>query len=209
MTESDRAAAELTPLRRLFLALKLSADAFNPDADDAGRLCVMMSLTAIDEFLIAMFGTREPSVLNPLHQLQYALYDLRRGKVMPLLKPKKVSRRPRDSAAVEGFRAFAAVAMDLYVQAKVPRKQAARDVAHELSRMGYKNGSGKLITGSRVEDWRDRMMTELPRENEAAARFHRVKAQLEVQFASDLKAGARFLLGRLPTVVPIPKKPRS
>lgn len=208
MTKLNSVALDFTPSARLLLGLKLAADAFDPKGSDAGRTCIMMSLTAVDDYLMAILGGSEAPLLIPLRQLQYALHDLARGKVMPLLKPKKVTSRPRDSAAIEGFRSFAAVAMDLFVQSGVGRKEAARDVARALSRMGYDNGPGKIITASRVEDWRDRMMKEPPERNMAAARFHRMKGELQERFPADLKAGARFLLDRLPMVASIPKKPR-
>ena len=191
------------------MGLRLASEAFDPSTEDAGRLSVIMTLVALDDFLKAMFGVNDPLLFIPIRQLQYALYDLGRGKVVPLLSPKKIKNRPPDSAAKEGFRAFAAVAMDLFVDGGVERKQAARDVARALSRMGYTNGPGKMISAQRVEDWRDLMKTASPEESEAAARFRRMKAQLQAKFPNDLKAAARFVLGRLPAVVPpqIPKKP--
>jgi hypothetical protein len=204
----NQAPSMITPLDRLLLGLRLSTNMFDADADDGGRWCVSMSLTAIDDFLRPLLGREDSSVLNPFHQLQYALYDLGHGRVRRLLAPRPVSARPKNSVAIEGFRAFAAVAMDLFVKGGVPRKQAARDVARALSRMGYNNGPGKIITGPRVEDWRDRIMKKTPENKAAAARFHRMKKELETRYPEDLTAAARFLLARLPTVVPIPKKPR-
>lgn len=209
MTASAQPPIGLTPLARLALALGLAAEVYDPGSEDGGRISVLMSLRAVDDFLMANFGSTTPSLLVPLRQLQYALHGLGRGNVEPMMAPKKVAHRPRGSPAIEAFRALAAVAMDLLVLAGVARKQAARDVARELSRMGYTDGPGKVITGERVEDWRDRVMQEWPAESEAAARFQRMKAQLEARFPSDRKAAARFLLGRLPLVVPIPKKAPS
>jgi hypothetical protein len=137
------------------------------------------------------------------------LHDLQRGKVADLLKPRKVARRPQDPTAKEAFRALAAVAMDLLMQGKVPRKRAAQQVARTLSRMGYQQGSGGTISAQHVEDWRDRMSIERPVEYEPAARFHRLREHLQAGYPEDPVGAAHFLMSRISLVVPPdnPKKP--
>jgi hypothetical protein len=199
----------LVHLQRLNVGLRRAASAYDQSAEDAGRGSVLLTLHAVDDFLKVTLGIRDPSLFIPLAQLQYALHDLNRGKVVPLLAPKKVKNRPRDSTSREGFRALAAVAMELFIKGDVSRKQAARDVAAALSQMGYMNGPGKPITAKLVEDWRDRMTTERSTEYEPAGRFHRMRTKLLAMFPNDPSAAARYLLGRMPTTVPpdIPKKP--
>jgi hypothetical protein len=209
MSASNHTPVPLEPLAHLALELQLAAQAFDPNSADGGRAYARASVGAVLKFLMARFEGPALSALVPLRHLQYALHDLDNGKVTTMLRPKKVAHRPRDPVAVDGFRAFAAVAMDLFMDAEVGREQAARDVAHELSRKGYTEVSGKMITWRRVEDWRDRMRRERPAEDEVAARFARMKPDLEKRFPSDPKAAARHLLEQLPLAVPIPKKPPS
>jgi hypothetical protein len=52
--------------------------------------------------------------------------------------------------------------MELLIQAGVGRKEAARQVVRKLSRLGYDDGPGRIITAGRVEDWRDYALTERP-----------------------------------------------
>jgi hypothetical protein len=194
------------PLVRLKRELGKCADAFDPAAEDAGRASAIMSLVAIGEFLTAVFGT---GLSTPLRQLQYALHDLDGGKVVPLLEPMKVAHRPAQPVGIKGFRAVAAAAMELMIQAGVGRKEAARQVARKLSQLGYDDGPGRIITADRVEDWRDHVLTERPAEDVGAARFQRLKDRFAGCDPSKLKTGADLLLERLPLAVPIPKKPPS
>ncbi len=211
MVKLDPHSAILARLERLRVGFNTAAKLFDQSAEDHGRVSILFAFNELDDFLRVIFGIRNTSIFIPLNQLRYALHDLERGKVVPLLKPKKVKNRPRDSAAKEAFRALAAVAMDLFVKGKVPRKQAARDVAKSLSEMGYVNGPGKPITGPLVEDWRDRMITERPSQYLPAARYHRMLAGLTSRFPNDPITAARYLLASIPGVVPPdnPKKPPS
>ena len=59
------------------------------------------------EFLSSIRGA-DLAMLVPLMQLHYALADLDRGKVVPLLARKKTAHRPPDSYAKEAFRATVA-----------------------------------------------------------------------------------------------------
>jgi len=212
MTELDQSAGAMPILSdrdRLALGLRVASQAFDPADEDGGRLSVIMTLLSLNDFMKATFGVEEPHLFVPLHQLQYALHDLNNGKTGSLLKAKKIENRPPNSTSVEGFRAFAAVAMDLFIEGGVPRKQAAHDVAIDLRRSGYTLGPGKIITAKQVEDWRDRVLQESPAENPAAARFQRMREALRDKHPDNPTAAARFLLERLPAVVPIPKKPAS
>jgi hypothetical protein len=141
----------------------------------------------------------------PLRQLNYALHDLNRGKVVPLLAPQKMSYRPRDSIAKEGFMAFAAVCMELLVESGISRGTAAQQVANDLNARGYRRTHNSRITAKYVEDWRDRMRSGSPSESEAVARFERILEQCR---SSDPQAAANSILERIPLVVPpeIPKK---
>jgi hypothetical protein len=207
MVDTKHSSAASEQIEQLRIVLNVAATAFDPSAADGGRLGVILAMTALHDFLTANFGD-DPPALIAIRHLLYSLADLESGKLVPLLTPKRVKNRPRDSAAKGGFRAFAAVAMDLFMESGVPRKQAARDVATALSRMGYDDGPGKPIKARMVEDWRDRMMTERPAENLAAGRFHRMKIALRVKFPSDPKGAAKHVLNSLPSVAR-PRNPKN
>lgn len=211
MVKRDAHSNIATQLLRLRLGLTAAAKHFNSSAEDHGRVGVQLALFELDFFLRGLFGTQHASIFMPLNQLRYALIDLDRGKVVPLLTPKKTKNRPKDSSAKEALRSSAAVAMELFMKGKVQRKQAARNVAKRLSEMGYEHSPGKQISAKHVEDWRDRMMTERPSEFEPAGRFHRLVPQLELRFRDNPLAAATYLLQQIAATAPpdIPKKPPS
>jgi hypothetical protein len=188
--------------------LRFAGRRFDNSAADQGRVSVIHSLTAITQFLRSVGGSEDAEMYVPLHQLQYGLNDLEAGKVPDLLKPTPIKGRPPDSASDTGFRAFAAVAMDLLMDGDVRREEAARRVARELTAMGYMASATKPITAQRVEDWRDRIREERPAEYAPAGRFDRVKQELMRQFPQDPVAAAEFLLQRLPMIVP-PRNPNN
>src|SRR5947209_4432578 len=207
MTGAKSPSAGLGEIEQLGIGLTAAAARFDPNAADGGRLGVILAMTALHDFLTANF-VADPSALIAIRHLLYSLADLEGGKLAPLLTPKKVKNRPRDSAAKEAFRAFAAVAMDFFMEGGDPRKQAARRVAAALSHMGYDDGPGKPIKSHMVEDWRDRMMTERPAENLAAARFHRMKTALRATFPSNPSEAAKHVLNGLPSVAR-PRNPKN
>ena len=211
MDKADTDPTIASQLSRLRLGLTAAVKHFNSSADDHGRIGIQLALFEVDLFLRALLGSQNASMFMPLNQLRYALIDLDRGKVVPLLRPKKPENRPKDSSAKEALRSSAAVAMEFYMKAKVQRKQAARNVAKRLSEMGYEHSRGKQITAQHVEDWRDRVMTERPSEFEPAGRFHRLVPQLEAMFPDAPLAAAKYLLQQISATAPpdIPKKPRS
>ena len=101
--------------------------------------------------LISAMCPNEVSLLLPLNELLYGLYDLDRGKVVALLGPTKVSHSPGIATSDELFRAMAAAAMTCLVErTAMTRAQAAKDVARRLSRMGYKHPSGKEIKPAQI-----------------------------------------------------------
>lgn len=80
---------------------------FDPSAPDGGRLGSFPAIGSVTEFLSSIRGA-DLAMLVPLMQLHYALADLDRGKVVPLLARKKTAHRPPDSYAKEAFRATVA-----------------------------------------------------------------------------------------------------
>lgn len=207
----DSPSAMQAQLIRLRKGLSAAAKKFDSHATDKKRIGVQLMLYELDYFLQNTLGTKNTVVLKPLTQLRYALIDLDRGKVVPLLTPTKVGQRPKDASGKESLRTFAAVAMELFIIGKMSRKPAADAVAKALFAMGYEYNPGTPFNAQRVEDWRDRMKAESPKEDAGAARFHRLVPQLKSMFPDDPIAAAKYLLQRIPITSPpdIPKKPPS
>ena len=87
----------------------------------------------------------------------------------------------------------------------VDRQTAADDIAKRLTRLGYKLPGGKLVTGPRIIKWREKMMTELARENLAVAQY---QFALKTVKSNKLDDPIGYLIGMMPQLYPpqIPKK---
>ncbi|MBV8400493.1 MAG: hypothetical protein JOZ17_17390 [Acetobacteraceae bacterium] len=128
--------------------------------------------------------------------------DLEHGKVTPMLQARKVGHRPRGSHEREVVRATAAAALDVMVVGGIKKKEAARLVARELAELGYRDPPGRRITAAKVEDWRERMMTDLPSENVAVGRFRRARQHFQEAPPSDPRAQAMAMLRNLASITP-------
>jgi hypothetical protein len=191
-----------------FLSSALGAGAsFDPTEPDHGRASVRAALVGVIRLIAALFPDK-PALPISLNHLLYALHDLDRGKVAPLLKPCTASKNPGLSLADELFRAIPAAAMTCLILQGVKRSEAANEVAKHLGRMGYRSPSGGRFDASQIEKWREKMMTELAAENRAVAQY---KLALETVKSMEGRAAFNFLLGSMPSLYPVnfPKIPPS
>lgn len=183
---------------RLFSSLQFAAAIFDPSAPSAGRKSAIFFLVAINDFLLAA-GLQDKSIYLPLNELIYALEDLNRGRVRPLLQKAEVAHRSKNSVAEEHFRTLAAAAMDLHMTEGMPREKAARLVARELTKMGYQHPTAGVIKGKHVEDWRDKI-SEAAARSELKRQFRRAKEAAMRPFPNQPVTAAKFLLKQLPIV---------
>jgi hypothetical protein len=192
-----------------FLALALRmASTYDPAQPDHGRGSVRTALVGVIRLIAELFP-REPALPISLNHLLYGLWDLDRGKVVPLLEPIKVSKNPGNSLSEDLFRALPAAAMTRLMDHRMmKRADAARDVARRLTKEGYRHPSGEPITGPQVEDWRDKMMTERAAENRAVAQY---QLALETVKAMEPREAFEFLMRSMPSLYPpnFPKNPPS
>ena len=169
-------------LDRLDMDLKRGRNIFARSEPGADRIGAFEALGGVNEFLAGI--TKDPTLLPPLRKLQRALADLERGKVVPMLMPGKVGHRPPDSHEREVVRSTIAAAMDVMMAiGKSSKKEAAAAIAKELAALGYEDPPGKRITAARVEDWRERMMTDLPDKNLAVPDQKRADALADNKLA--------------------------
>jgi hypothetical protein len=162
--ERLRAAFEL-------LAFALGPGTFDPTRPDHGRASVRNALIGVIAVIAELFPDK-PSLPATLNHLLYALWDLDRGKVAPLLQPAKIEHGPGLSLADELFRALPAAAMTRLMEGRaMSRDAAAHSIARRLIGMGYRDAAGAEIAASQLMKWREKMMTELPAENHAAGQY--------------------------------------
>ena len=180
----------------------IAVASYDPNRPDHGRSGVRNALIAVIQLVAALFPNA-PVLPLPLNHLLYGLADLDRGKVPPLLKRKKVPHSPGNPLLNDLFRALPSAAMTCLMEQGVGREEAANEIAKRLNRLGYKLPRDKLITGPRIIKWREKLMTELARENLAVAQY-----QFALTAVGKFKDPVGYLVGIMPQLYPpqIPKK---
>ncbi len=152
---------------------------------------------ALQQFFAVMeWATQTPGVaerLVPLNHLFKAVAGIDTGYRDNLLAAPAVGHRSRLSVQEQGNRAYAAAAMDFYIQAGEQKKAAAMLVARCLKALpGFKDLQGKVVA-----KWRETCMTDAPTDNFGAARFKRVINELSLKFPNQPRQAAEFLIARL------------
>lgn len=125
------------------------------DDPESQRQAAMMSLAAVIDFLNSVDDCHREQLGKPLVTLFIALDALDKGKRSPLLGPTKQGGRPADTDFEAGYKAEAAAAMTLLMDNGLRQKEAARKVAKELSRFGYRLPGGRAPSARTVRGWRD------------------------------------------------------
>jgi hypothetical protein len=154
-----------------FLNLALgAAGSYDPTQPDHGRASIRAALVGVIRLMGALFPDKAALPIS-LNHLLFALHDLDRGKVAPLLQPITPSGNPGLSLAEELFRAIPAAATTCLIEHGLKRAEAAKEVARQLTAMGYRSDSGGRFEGKQIEKWREKMMTERAAENRAVAQY--------------------------------------
>jgi hypothetical protein len=125
---------------------------------EAHREAAMLSLTAVIDFLASVDDCHREQLGKPLLTLFVALDAVHKGKRSPLLEPAKQGGRPSDTDFEAGYKAWAAAAMTLLMDTGLRQKEAARKVAKEMSRHGYRLPGGKAPSATTVRAWRDQVI---------------------------------------------------
>ena len=150
-------AAELTIAIATFTnTLRAASKIYSGSAPAQARGAIKIALQGVVT-LISNLYPNEPAFPRPLNDLLYHLHDLDHGTVAAILKPTKVSNRPSLALSEELFRAIVAAAMTKLIDGGTKKKEAARDVARRLAKMGGKSASGEIIQAGQIEKWREKM----------------------------------------------------
>jgi hypothetical protein len=202
--DGTRRQAELQAAMQ-FLALALGA--YDPTQPDHGRAGVRNALVGVIRLIAALFPDKASLPIS-LNHLLYAIYDLDRGKVAPLLQPATPSKNPGLSLTEDLFRALPAAAMTCLLKQGMKREGAARDIARRLTKMGYRSNEGNEFTASQIAKWREKMMTERAAENRAVAQY---QLALDTVKSMDGNVAVNFLMDSMPQLYPasFPKIPPS
>jgi hypothetical protein len=200
--EQKRVPTSVEEIAAAMQFFSIAVASYDPNRPDHGRSGVRNALIAVIQLVAALFPNA-PVLPLPLNHLLYGLADLDRGKVPPLLKRKKVPHSPGNPLLIDLFRALPSAAMTHLMERGVGREDAANEIAKRLNRLGYKLPGDKLITGPRIIKWREKLMTELARENLAVAQY-----QFALTAVRKFKDPVGYLVGLMPQLYPpqIPKK---
>jgi hypothetical protein len=203
---SERSAAILEAVAKLSATLHAGATCNAEQPQDVRKVAGNILIKVID--LILELYPEHPEWIIPLDQLLFGLRDLDRGKSNNLFQPLKLDHRPPNTIADMIFRAIPAAAMTILMKkARVKRTEAAATIARKLNKLGYRDGSGALIKGNQVAQWREDVTARQPREL-AARRYYDALKEVE---ALEPQAAVTFLLNALPSLPPphFPQNPGS
>lgn len=194
---------------RLMKSLVLARESFDPSAPDHGRKAIYQALLATITF-VSETNPDRPDLLQPLQEMLYALRDLDRGTVHPLLEPVSIAHRPPNSNSDELFRASAAILMELKIQQRIGRMVAAELVARRLNERGYRNGHDRL-TGKHIAAWRDMARQGTGASDLGGQRYRFVLERLKASFSGNPENAFAFYLDVIPDLhfPDILKKPHS
>jgi hypothetical protein len=142
------------------------------DGEEITREEALLALDLIIEYLLAtLIFTRWPHPL--LSKLRWAIFELGRGIVDPVLRPNKPSNRVQDSLFMRAQKMMAAAACEALIQLNEGREKSAGLIAGLLNKIGFPP-SGRPATATAVLYWRQKFSGEL--DFEANRAFFRAMA---------------------------------
>jgi hypothetical protein len=203
-TEPERAAELAIAIATFTNTLRAASTIYSGSPAEQARGAIKIALHGVVT-LISNLYPNEPAFPRPLNDLLYHLHDLDHGAVA-VLKPTKVSSRPSLALSEELFRAIVAAAMTSLMNGGKKKKEAARDIARRLAKVGGKSASGEIIQAGQIEKWREKMMTERAAENKGVARYQEA---LEILSGMEPNEAVDLMLSSLTDLSPanFPKKP--
>jgi hypothetical protein len=129
-----------------------AAGSYDPTQPDHGRASVRAALVGVIRLLGALFPNK-PALPISLNHLLYALHDLDRGKVAPLLEPATPSKNPGLSLTEELFRAIPAAAITCLIKQSAPTRPKRSLGSSPVSAIGVPQAGGskrnKLPSGAK------------------------------------------------------------
>lgn len=164
-----RSAVIMVAIGKLGDALHASSKYNATNAEALRKVAANILIKVID--LVLELYPRNPEWAIPLNQLLYGLKDLDRGKPNALFEPVKLDHGPPNPIADVIFRAIPAAAMTCLMKNGAKRTPAAETIARRLNKLGYRDRSGEKIKASQVEQWREEVMSQRPKEKLAAQRY--------------------------------------
>jgi hypothetical protein len=162
--------AHFVAMLRLSAAID-SYSADNPDLPGAAMASSLCAMQAVVSFLQKQpHLDQHGEAVAPLNRLSMALHDIGEGRPAAMFKPVRepgAPGAPRNRAAIDMIKGFAARAVDELCQSGTPLTKAAEQVADALRKASRRErstqeppgqkGFGRITAGT-VRNWRARIM---------------------------------------------------
>ena len=129
--------------------------------EDGGRGAAILAIGSIAKHLTEHQGI-PPELLEPVYGVVQALHDVQRGASPCIFTPIRRPGAPPIQLDEMAFRAHAAAAMQLWMDAGEKRQEAARKVARQLR--AEANSPELKPKWQAIEDWRDHFSSGSPDE---------------------------------------------
>jgi hypothetical protein len=161
VVELDRLIGALTDARKVF-----------DESVDGGRAGSRMALLGIYDFLLDIGVTQ--NLTGPVFALATALQDLENGKQNPMMVKSDVAKTKPPETITDGqIKAVAAAGMDLLMQNKKDKDEAARIIFRAMDNWNHSLNS-KSFTYKTIQSWRDRIRSGNRNSDNDAATYYTV-----------------------------------
>jgi hypothetical protein len=190
---SERAQGAAGQISKLLHVLE-SAQIDPPSGNQKARAVVGNALICVID-LVQEFKPDNPTCVQPLRNLLYALKNLDQGHTSELLKKYKPRGRAPKSVEDVLVRSLICAAMTCLVKGGMKREEASRAVYRTLHAKRFKfpdlirkaKSSGSFRAGAQIEKWRERIMEE-ERSNNLTGRSYRDALELVREIPPDRAA---------------------
>lgn len=129
---------------------------FEADTHPTGRVGACIALRAVCDFVAGFVDVPGGKLDLPLQSLVQALAELDEGIVHPMLERPRLGHRPPAGEAADTLVSFAVLALEAALPAEPSVDAAARRVARDLKRRGYRMANGREIEAATIRNWRAR-----------------------------------------------------
>jgi hypothetical protein len=140
----------------LLLASALYLDGQDERDPTVRRQAAMHALRATIEFLESIDDFKQARLTLPFEGLFSALDEADKGSADPILEPRRPSHRPLDTEFETHLKAYAAVAMSLWMRCGDKERRAGEKVAKALAQAGFRlpGKRGRRPDATTVKNWR-------------------------------------------------------
>jgi hypothetical protein len=161
LISQDEAITLLSAIVRLDSALQQANEYYlqRHQFQDGGRRAAVVAMMGAYDFIQTYKEWRDKNFAMPFALIEYALRDLEKGTVAPILKPKKAANRPRAPQGHEAIRGLAAATMSILILLGAEVDIAAKRVANVIRKATVPvKEEWRKVTAVTVKGWREKIL---------------------------------------------------